>query len=352
MFQTEELTRIIFSVEANDKSGDEEVGTLMPVSLVCPVTGETLFQDGNFLVNSTRSRKFPIRDGIPILLPNEQDCIRVAQTDWYTEKTEASPLSFYNRPHDHTSYCREVLQAEREDIIEQASKLRTPHPVLEIGSGRGALQGVSNNYVAFDYSLTALHDYISKSHQRVCGTAEHLPFPDATFGLIYSVAALEHVPSADRAFEEIHRVLRPGGVVFLAPAWHCMQDNCEGIPVRPYSELALGKKFRKVTLPLRRSLVWKAATALPMRACRRIAWAIAGRRATRFRFRRLCPEYSKFWMSDSDAVSRLDSHEAALFFHSRGYTVMQPGISWVKQLLAGHAPLVALKPPVNNFVDV
>lgn len=344
------IGHINISEEANGQPEDEDVGALMTVSLVCPVTGEPLFRDGNYLVNATHTREFPIVDGIPILLPNEQECIRVAKTNWLTEKTDASPLVFYNRPHDHTNYCREELQVEREDIIGLLSRLRNPHePVLEIGSGRGALQGVSDNYVAFDYSLTALHAYISKSHQRVCGTAEYLPFPDATFGFIYSVATLEHVPAADRAFEEIHRVLRPGGAVFLAPAWNCIQDNCEGIPVRPYSELTLRQKFRKLTLPLRRSLVWKAAIALPMRACRRVFWGIAGRNATRFRFCRLCPEYSKFWMSDSDAVSRLDPHEAALFLHSRGYSVMRPGISWVRQLLAGHAPLVAFKPPVNKI---
>ena len=320
----------------------------MKVPIICPVTGALLLRVGDSFLAPATARRYPIVGGIPILLPDEQDCLRVAKIDWDTENSMSTPLDFYNRPNEHMRYCREELKVEREAIASVLTTVQDPEPSLEIGTGRGALQGISAEYVALDYSFTALRAYISDRHQRVCGTAEHLPFPDSTFGLIYSVAALEHVPAADRAFEEIHRVLRPGGAVFLAPAWHCIQDNCEGIPVRPYSDLAIRQKFRKLTLPLRRNLIWKAAMALPMRASRRFAWGIAGNKATRFRFRRLCPEYSKFWMSDSDAVSRLDSHEAALFFHSRGYDVIRPGLSWVRQLLAGHAPLVAFKPPVNK----
>jgi SAM-dependent methyltransferase len=316
----------------------------MPVPLICPQTGETLAKDGDTLVAPATGRRYFVVDGIPVLLPSEEDCHRVAQTDWGRVSALPTALDFYNRPDDHGLYCRAELRAEREAIMKVVSRLSVDGPFLEVGSGRGALQGIGENYVALDYSLTALLTNISNCHQRVCGSADHIPFPAASFDLVYSVATLEHVPAVDLAFEEIHRVLRPGGAVILAPAWHCVQENCEGIPVRPFQELDLWQKIRKLTFPLRRSLVWKAIMALPMRAGRRIAWAAAGGGASRLRFRRLQPDYSRFWMSDSDAVTRLDSHEGALFFHSRGYRIEKPGSGWVRQLMAGHGPLVAFKP--------
>ena len=74
------------------------------------------------------------------------------------------------------------------------------------------------------------------------------------------------------------------------------------------------------------------------------AWSLSPRRPTRFRFQRLRAEYEHFWESDCDACSRLDSHEACLFFQSRGYDVMQPGAATLKQLLARHEPVVVRKP--------
>ena len=42
--------------------------------------------------------------------------------------------------------------------------------------------------------------------------AENLPFPDASFDLVYSWGVLHHTPDTARAFREVGRVLRPGGV--------------------------------------------------------------------------------------------------------------------------------------------
>lgn len=41
---------------------------------------------------------------------------------------------------------------------------------------------------------------------------ERLDFPEAAFDVVYSFGVLHHVPSSERAFQEVHRVLRPGGV--------------------------------------------------------------------------------------------------------------------------------------------
>jgi hypothetical protein len=39
---------------------------------------------------------------------------------------------------------------------------------------------------------------------------------------------------------------------------------------------------------------------------------------TRLRYRRLTPNYEKYWIGDSDAVNSIDIHEAMLWFLGRG----------------------------------
>jgi ubiquinone/menaquinone biosynthesis C-methylase UbiE len=46
--------------------------------------------------------------------------------------------------------------------------------------------------------------------------AEELPYPDGTFDLVTGHAFLHHLPEPRRALSEMHRVLRPGGILFLA----------------------------------------------------------------------------------------------------------------------------------------
>lgn len=53
-------------------------------------------------------------------------------------------------------------------------------------------------------------------HEVLEARAEALPFEDASFDVATVVATLKHVPEADRALAELHRVLVPGGVLVVA----------------------------------------------------------------------------------------------------------------------------------------
>lgn len=45
------------------------------------------------------------------------------------------------------------------------------------------------------------------------GSATELPYPDASFDVVYSFKVLAHVPDIEKALSEMARVCRPGGVV-------------------------------------------------------------------------------------------------------------------------------------------
>jgi ubiquinone/menaquinone biosynthesis C-methylase UbiE len=67
--------------------------------------------------------------------------------------------------------------------------------------------------------LTPRSIQISRQHFALCGErgdfaisdAEHLPFADQSFDVIYSNGVLHHTPDTAGAVREVHRVLRPGG---------------------------------------------------------------------------------------------------------------------------------------------
>jgi ubiquinone/menaquinone biosynthesis C-methylase UbiE len=95
--------------------------------------------------------------------------------------------------------------------------------VLEVGCGQGAdlSQFAQAGAIAYGCDLTEKHCQITRdflaamdSCARVTqANAERLPFPDASFDLVYSFGVLLLVPNLDAAIAEIHRVLKPGGTV-------------------------------------------------------------------------------------------------------------------------------------------
>jgi SAM-dependent methyltransferase len=185
-------------------------------------------------------------------------------------------------------------------------------PVLEIGSGMGNLQDVAENYIGLDISPSVARFYHKKF---VLGSATALPFPDNSFDGVWSIWVFEHVPNPEQAFREARRVIKDGGVLFLLPAWNCSPWAAEGYEVRPYSDFNLAGKLVKASIPLLSSSIYWIPTHVPIRAARSV---VARTNPTRLRYRRLAPNYEKYWMSDSDAVNSIDSHEAMLWFVSRG----------------------------------
>lgn len=93
--------------------------------------------------------------------------------------------------------------------------------VLELGCGAGfdayRLMDAGADYTGVD--LTPQNVERTKAHLGSYGLmptvmqadAEHLPFPDATFDIVFSNGVLHHTPDMGAAFAEAFRVLKPGG---------------------------------------------------------------------------------------------------------------------------------------------
>ncbi len=98
----------------------------------------------------------------------------------------------------------------------------------------------------------------------VRGDAFHLPFGDACFDVVVCTDVLEHVPNRAKLIPEYSRVLRPGGVLYLAfpnllsirnvlrdPHYHLFGVTLLPLPLaRWYTRLRRGKNYDVEILPV------------------------------------------------------------------------------------------------------
>lgn len=276
--------------------------------------------------------QFPYDIDVP-LTNHELETVRNYYTEAYRKPAVEGPL----RSDYETEYLRVAkVAADASHIEERVSAFvrrfnLSDRPVLEVGSGRGYLQDVAKNYTGLDISPNVARFY----HKRfVLGSATALPFPDDSFDAIWSIWVFEHVPNPEQAFREARRVTRDKGLLFLLPAWNCTPWAADGYDVRPYSDFGLWGKLIKATIPLRSSQAFKAMTLLPIRSARTL---VARYGPTRLRYRRLTPNYDKYWVPDSDAINSIDSHEGLLWFLSRGDECLNCDDA---PLLMGSQPLI------------
>jgi SAM-dependent methyltransferase len=243
---------------------------------------------------------------------------------------------------EHAEYLREQVEGTEKLYYAVESAQETTGLVLEIGSGQGSFAGVGGaDYCALDYSLSHLRTYLCGP--RICASAETIPLASQSCRLVFSFATFEHIPRPDLAFAEVNRVLAPGGVACLAPAWHCRDWAAEGLAVRPYRDLRLGQRIRKALIPLRDSVVYRGVQQIPWRMWRRGLVRLRGTPSS-LHYRSLQANYAQFWQSDSDACASIDSHEGALFFASRRYEILEPRGGALAQLLFRAGPIIARKP--------
>ncbi|MGH9530034.1 MAG: class I SAM-dependent methyltransferase, partial [Terriglobales bacterium] len=93
--------------------------------------------------------------------------------------------------------------------------------VLEIGTGMGAdyLEWLKSGANAAGVDLSAASIERARRRCKSAGyepdlqvaDAEHLPFPDDTFDVVYSYGVMHHSPDTRRCIREAQRVLKPGG---------------------------------------------------------------------------------------------------------------------------------------------
>ena len=118
-------------------------------------------------------------------------------------------------------------------ITAALERITGKHPhILEIGCGQGtdalvasSMMFEGGSYVGVDYS----DESIAIARQTIAETAttlrvtpefyvenaENLSFENSTIECVYSLGVLHHTPNEIKAFDEIYRVLKPGGRAYI-----------------------------------------------------------------------------------------------------------------------------------------
>lgn len=92
--------------------------------------------------------------------------------------------------------------------------------LLDVGGGPGyfrdAFEARGATYAALDADVGELSGAGSIGSRTVIGSGMELPFRDGSVDVCYSSNVLEHVSAPWRMAEEMVRVTRPGGLVFIS----------------------------------------------------------------------------------------------------------------------------------------
>lgn len=144
--------------------------------------------------------------------PNSVDLSRLR--DLYEEEGIAA------RESGNEINCSE--QSIRDVVLRMATEYLTDYEtIVDVGCGANllydcAIADLGKQIVGVDFTKSFLDLAPPDPRIRlVQGDATLLPFPDATFDAVICSETLEHIPDDDRAAQELARVIRPGGWLFL-----------------------------------------------------------------------------------------------------------------------------------------
>lgn len=90
-----------------------------------------------------------------------------------------------------------------------------PPDVLDLGCGVGRYMGCLGQANP-DWRIVGIDPcHEAPEHGIRRGSAYEIPHPDGSFDAVYTFIVMQHIGHLDRAFAEIRRVLRPGGMLFI-----------------------------------------------------------------------------------------------------------------------------------------
>lgn len=149
----------------------------------------------------------------------------------------------------------------------EADAIASGHTVLDVGAGAGTdafiaatLVGPTGRVLALDLTPAMLERLAATADEAgvrnvsvLLGDAERLPLPDAFVDVITSNGTLNLVHDKVRAFDELFRVLRPGGRLQLADVvlGSPVTDSCRADP-RLWVECVVGATLADTLLSLLR----------------------------------------------------------------------------------------------------
>ena len=171
--------------------------------LRCPETGAPFIRDGAVLRTADGVHRYPIVDGVPVL-------VAAGRSVFTPGGPPGRPTGLRRLA---ARWPRDSWNAGTAPLVERLRGLLPSRPrVLVVGGGTlGAGMGPLLDDPAVDTTETDV--WRGPRTMLVCD-GHDLPFADATFDAVVCQAVLEHVLDPPRVVAEMHRVLRPDGLLY------------------------------------------------------------------------------------------------------------------------------------------
>lgn len=203
-----------------------------PLEAVVEQGDEVVLLEGALLCGSCGS-EFPVRDGIPHMLPSRLLSENSGGGMTPSEEQKRAQIAHFDsiggsevevdRPHGFGSAMNFLLDTKFEIVTELWGKSVAGSTVLDVccGSGMDAeyLANTGADVVGVDISIGALRGAQERArrygleYDLVLGDAENLPVHDRAFQLAYIHDGLHHLNSPEAGFSEMARVASEGVLV-------------------------------------------------------------------------------------------------------------------------------------------
>lgn len=185
--------------------------------LRCPVCGGLLLEEGEGLTCTAAAcrRAFPCLDGVPVLLDDDVSLFSIADYRHGTARIVDPPRSRFRRavarllpPISANVAAEDCFVRLRDELLASSE-----HPIVLIVGG--SLEGGGIEHLLAHPAIECIDSDVAPGPRTelICD-GHHLPFADGSLDGVVVQAVLEHVLDPWRCVQEIHRVLRPNGLVY------------------------------------------------------------------------------------------------------------------------------------------
>jgi glycosyltransferase involved in cell wall biosynthesis/SAM-dependent methyltransferase len=198
-----------------DASGSPAPGGQLTGILRSPTSGAGLVSRHGALCSADGLERFPVIDGVPVLLAADSP---FSPADYLGPQAGSPGIAQRLRPLlrralpslSHNLSAEANLARLRELLEDEGGDARAT--VLVVG---GAILGEGMQVLVGDPAIRLVEaDVAVGPRTDVICDAHSLPFADEAFDGVVCQAVLEHVADPPRVVGEIHRVLKPGGLVY------------------------------------------------------------------------------------------------------------------------------------------
>ena len=181
---------------------------------ICPICRGDLAQQNDNLTCVACQHRYPIENGIPVLLPDYEDNLQ----ERYQENYENIAQTFIDTNKSHT----DNVTGRHETLLNFVGSKHDNQRVLDIGSSHALyLDKIQADFkVALDIAVTYLRLIPHSTNiVPVQGDAEKLPFKKGFFDIIIIADILEHVLDPEKLVEHVKSICHENTRVFVHIPW-------------------------------------------------------------------------------------------------------------------------------------